>query len=639
MFTYTIGGKKGKKVNLTESKNRIVVRTRNARPLSDAIASNESREALEDFAIEMEFPESDVTVLRTKVEKQTKNTLRDTARTALKKEPEVRFAGRVLVDEKSKSPVLYTENLFIKFFDRLTSDECEKILKTHNLTVKEKLESSLNTYFVQAPEDTGLKIFEIAETLLKKKDVELCHPEIIRKKSHKTIHPQQWHLKATTISNVQVNAHVKADLAHQLSQGENIVIAVIDDGVDIDHTEFNIPGKVVASRDINSNSNDPRPKLPDDTHGTACAGVATASGIFASGVAPKAKLMPIRLRVGLGSIKESTAFKWAVDHGADIISCSWGPEDGAWWDPSDPQHTDMVDIVDSTRLAIDDAITRGRNGKGCVIFFAAGNGREDVKFDGYASYDKVIAVAASNDRNKSSVYSDFGDAVWCAFPSGDFGHPPFNHPDPITSGIFTTDNSGNAGESPTDYRDEFGGTSSACPGAAGVAALILSANPDLTWQEVRDILKDTCEKIDATPNQYNAQGHSKKYGYGKIDAQKAVQLAIAMRAPAGPALGSVKIVSALVNPAGHDKGKEKISLQNKTTAQMDLTGWALEVKGKKQNLATILAAGETKTISVNGSLKLINTGGTINLLDTQQTVIDSVTYKKAQVKSGVAIPF
>ena len=112
--------------------------------------------------------------------------------------------------------------------------------------------------------------------------------------------------------------------------------------------------------------------------------------------------MPIRLRSGLGSIYEASAFKWAVDHGADIISCSWGPDDGDWSNPADPLHTSMAELSDSTRLAIDDAVTHGRNGKGCVIFFAAGNGNEDVKYDGYASYDKVIAVAACNDTNKRS---------------------------------------------------------------------------------------------------------------------------------------------------------------------------------------------------------------------------------------------
>ena len=637
MYTYTIGGKNGQKITLQESKNRVVIRTRNARKLGDAIFSREAKEAMEDFNIELEFPEADITILKTKEAAPTKSTTRDKARKALKKEPELRFAGRVLMDKKSKAPVLYTENLFIKFLDKVTESACEKILIQYNLKVKQKLDYAINSYFVQAPEDIGLEIFALAETLLKKKEIELCHPELIRERSFKTIHPKQWHLKATTINGKQINAHVKADLAHLHTRGEGIVIAVIDDGVDIDNTEFNIPGKVVHSRDATLNSIDPRPKKIDDNHGTPCAGVAAAAGINASGVAPQATLMPIRLRSGLGSQSEASAIKWAVDKGADIISCSWGPPDGDWSVPGDPLHTEMTYLVDSTRLAIDYAVTHGRNGKGCVIFFAAGNGNEDVKYDGYASYDKVIAVAACNDTNKRSVYSDFGDAVWCTFPSSDFGYLPYKHPEALTRGIYTTDRRGALGDGAGEYIDDFGGTSSACPGAAGTAALILAANPDLSFYEVKNILKETCEKIDTEGGQYNAKGHSKKYGFGRVDAEKAVQKAAEIKREISSR--KVKIISALIDPGGIDTRKEKITLYNTSTTDLNLGGWLIEVKGRKQILNISLAGGQSKTISLNGKVKLSNTGATIKLLDKQEQVIDIASYKKQQVKKGVTVKF
>ena len=154
--------------------------------------------------------------------------------------------------------------------------------------------------------------------------------------------------------------------------------------------------------------------------------------------------------------------------------------------------------------------------------------------DGYASYAKVTAVAACNDRGRRSVYSDFGKAVWCAFPSNDFGHAPFNHPDLLTPGIWTIDRQGGTGYnsglptvamSPGDYTNSFGGTSSACPGAAGVAALILSVNPALKWQEVKDVLKRACDRIDPGGGQYDAAGHSPKYGFGRLNALTAIELA------------------------------------------------------------------------------------------------------------------
>jgi len=639
MYTYTFGGKNGKKNTLYESNDRVVVRTNNARNLNNAVFSEEGKKVLKDFNIELEFPEADVTVLKTKESVPDKKAVRDNARYVLKNEPELRFAGRVLVDGDGQTPVLYTENLFIKFFDNIKADTCEKILAENNLVIKQKPDYALNAYFAGAPENTGLQIFEIAESLLKRKEVELCHPELIRKKGLKTIHPGQWHLKATLVNGIPVNANVKADLAHQLSQGENIIVAIVDDGVDIDHPEFNLPAKVVHSRDVSLNSNDPRPKLASNRHGTACAGVATASGINASGVAPKAVLMPVRLYSQLGSISEANAFKWAADHGADIISCSWGPEDGNWSDPSDPVHTNQVDLPDSTRLAMDYAVNNGRNGKGCVITFAAGNGNEDVKFDGYASYHKVLAVAACNDTNKRSVYSDFGSSVWCSFPSSDFGYQPFDHPDAITNGIYTTDRVGSAGYNAAgDYTDDFGGTSSACPGVAGTIALMLSQNPDLTWEQVKAIIKETSEKIDITNGEYDAQGHSKFYGYGKVDAEKAVKKAISLKLD-NP-LNKVKVISALVNPKGTDKGKEKISLLNTTAANINLKDWSIEVKGKKEFLSALLTGGEARTFTLDGSkVKLQNTGGTINLLNPLEEIVHTVTYQKNQVKKGVVIEF
>jgi len=254
----------------------------------------------------------------------------------------------------------------------------------------------------------------------------------------------------------------------------------------------------------------------------------------ASGVAPAARLMPIRLYSGLGSQREADAFRWAADHGADVISCSWGPKDGRWWNLNDPLHQTSVQLPPNTRLAIDYAVTQGRGGKGCVVLFAAGNGNESVDNDGYASYAKVIAVAACNDTSKRSVYSDFGNAVWCAFPSSDSGYAPFNHPDPLTPGIWTVDRVGSAGyntggngngDAAGMFTNSFGGTSSACPGAAGVVALMLSVNPSLTSGEVKELIKQACDRIDPQGGQYDVNGHSAKYGYGRLNARTAVDLA------------------------------------------------------------------------------------------------------------------
>jgi Tfp pilus assembly protein PilX len=527
MYTYTFGGKKGKKHILYESSDMVVVRTEKSKELKKAIISGGRRKALKDFTLEMEFPEADIAVYKAKPSVKNRLLIRERARSALKKEPGLRFAGRVLVEEDGRTIVLYTENIFIKFFDNTKPGVCEKIIMKNNLSIKQKPGYAKNAYFVSTPENTGPDVFRIAESLLRMKEVELCHPELIRKKELKVIHPLQWHLKPATVNGVKVDANANVENAHKLSLGKNIIIALIDDGFDIDHPEFSQRGKVVHSKDVSSGSSDPRPRYRHENHGTACAGVATASGVLASGVAPKAALMPVRLSSNLGSMAEGNAFRWAADNGADIISCSWGPADGDWTNPKDPSHKIYTDLPDSTRLAMDYAVFAGRKGKGCIITFAAGNGNEDIKYDGYASYEKVIAVAACNDTGKRSVYSDYGKSVWCSFPSSDIGYAPFKHPEPLTDGIYTTDRVGEEGYNPfDDYTYDFGGTSSACPGVAGTVALMLSVNPDLSWTQVREIIKDTSEKIDRINGKYNAPGHSRLYGYGRVDAEKAVRRAI-----------------------------------------------------------------------------------------------------------------
>ena len=540
MPTVYFGTKDEPGFELKQSDDLIAVRTRTGRSIAKSAGPvpNPLSAELEDGTLVAAYPEAGVEVYRVPVTRGARSLA--ARKTALRASSEVRFAGGVLVDPPTQEPVLYTENLFVKFVDSADPQECAAVLRDAGLTIKEEVSYATNAYFVGAPEGTGQQVFDIAAGLLKRDDVEYCHPELIRRRARKGIFPEQWHLKKTTVSGLPVDAHANVEAAHEITRGEGITIAVIDDGVDIDHGEFT--GKVVAPRDATLQTNDPRPKDvfgtgPEngDNHGTACAGVACANGtIGASGVAPRARLMPIRLASGLGSQREADAFKWAADNGADVISCSWGPEDGRWWNPNDPKHRQVFALPPSTRLALDFVTTQGRGGKGCVVLFAAGNGNESVDNDGYASYAKVIAVTACNDRGTRSVYSDFGKASWCAFPSSDFGHPPFNHPEPLTLGIWTTDRAGDKGynvgkladgDAVGNFTNSFGGTSSACPGAAGVAALALAVNPQLKWHEVKELFKRACDKIDPQGGGYDTAGHSPKYGFGRLNARTVIELA------------------------------------------------------------------------------------------------------------------
>jgi len=539
MYSIRYGGRDGQLIQLVEAPDLVVVRTQKGKSLADVNLSEPSREAASSLSPVAAFPEADVVVYKIMEAKRSiVKTLRNTIRKLLKKEPSIRFAGRVLKDAQTGSIYVYTENFFVKFKDEIAPERCEALLKEQNLEVAEKLTFATNAYFAKAPEGTGLDIFKIAETLIELPEMEYCHPELVQEKRYKAIHPMQWHLINTKINGSTIEQNVQAEAAWKISRGLGTTIAVIDDGVDIDHPEFNQSGKVVAPRDTIRNTDDPRPRGFGDNHGTACAGVACAAGIGkASGVAPDAKLMPIRSG-GLGSMAEAKAFAWAADNGADVISCSWGPADGDWSNPNDPIHQINFPLPDSARLAIDYALKNGRKGKGCVIVWAAGNGNESVDLDGYAAYSPIIAVAACNDRGKRSVYSDFGKAIWCAFPSNDIFAPNLEPTRPLTPGIWTTDRMGGRGynvgvsnaentigDKDGNYTATFGGTSSACPGVAGVAALMLAANPELSVSQVKNLIKSACDKIDKSGGNYDANGHSQLYGYGRINALKAVQLA------------------------------------------------------------------------------------------------------------------
>lgn len=527
---YRYGGARGRRRRLADSSEFLVVRTRDREPLEHTPVGPTSLRSLRGFERVARFEDAGVEVLRAP-EGPRRGALRNAARTALQADAALQFAARGLVASDTREPVVYTENLFVKFGDDVGPRVCRRLLRERELEIKRELDYARNAFFVGAPEGSGRAVFEHAGSLLGEKAVELCHPELVRPSRERAAFPQQWHLQRARVSGNSVDEHANVVRAWQLSEGEGVTIAVIDDGFDLDHEEFAGAGKLVAPRDVTRRRDDARPQFATDRHGTACAGVACANGNHgASGVAPRARLMPIRLRSALGSQNEADALAWAARHGADVISCSWGPEDGDFRDPDDPRHDVVTPLPDSTRLAIDFAVDQGRNGLGCVITWAAGNGDESVDHDGYASYERVIAVAASDDRGRKAPYSDTGEALWCAFPSNHF-FPS------LTPGIWTTDRSDGAGYNPGrvqlgdaegHYTNNFGGTSSACPGAAGVAALVLARNPALRWDQVRDVLRRSCDRIGPAGG-YDADGHSTSFGYGRLNARRAVELALPAR--------------------------------------------------------------------------------------------------------------
>ncbi len=363
-----------------------------------------------------------------------------------------------------------------------------------------------NAYF-----ETGLCLF--------------AHPNFLAHRSLRFIpnDPQftnQWHLKNTGQGGGTVGADVKAEQAWDITQGSTTIsVAVADTGIDYHHEDLqvNIDGtvaKVHDPRDVVHADNDPFPQPgdADGSHGTAASGVAVAygnNGIGVSGSAPKCRLVPIQLYAESTFTPNSTeadAFTWAADH-ADVMSNSWGPDNPGTLLP------------DVTRAAMDYCGTNGRGGKGTVIFFAAGNSNFNIdqnNNDTYSAYPGVVAVSATTNSDTKSSYSSFGQSIAVAAPSSGGSRS-----------ITTTDVTGSGGYSSGNYTSTFGGTSSACPLAAGVGALILSRNPNLTWRQVKSVISQSADKIDPGFGAYDALGHSIYYGYGRVNALRALQLAVA----------------------------------------------------------------------------------------------------------------
>lgn len=534
MEEVNFGKKHSRLVCLEKDRQLLAVRGTPGSALATTLCCEPARQALADGELLLSLEDADVQVFKLAQHADATH-----CKAMLRALPDIRFAGSVLVDPHTRDPILYTENLFLKFIDQLTSVQCLNILDALNLEIKQQVPYAKNAFFVHHQDCRGTHVCSFSRQLLERHDVEYCHPEMLRQGQRRAIHHNQWHLKKTTVSyQFEVDASANVEAAHALAQGDGVVIAVIDDAFDIDHPEFAGPTKIVGAQnfDRRNAAQGPRPKNALERHGTAAAGVACANGdAGACGVAPRASLMPLKLTKPLGARAEADAFYWAAEHGADIISCSWGPLEGHWADPTDPRHSQVFPLAASTRLAIEYAATKGRAGKGCVIFFGAGNGNECLDNDGYSSHPMVIAVGACNDQSRRSAYSDYGKALWCCFPSGDQPHPdPKYKPatsNPQTRGIRTTDLSGKfADTTHPAFIESFSGTSSACPGAAGVAALVLSANPALDRKSVRRILAECCDRIghadDGPLGQYDQDGHSHYYGHGRLNALRAVQIAM-----------------------------------------------------------------------------------------------------------------
>ncbi|MCR9144313.1 MAG: S8 family serine peptidase [bacterium] len=334
---------------------------------------------------------------------------------------------------------------------------------------------------------------------------------------------QQWHL-----SNTGQRGGVSGEDARVASVwnsgvcGAGISMSVIDDGLAIAHEDLSPNIEAGLSYDYTTGGTDPSSSSAN--HGTSVGGImaARSNTIGVRGAAPLASLRGYNYLANATAGNEADAMTRGVA-GLHISNNSWGP-------------TDLTGSLQSStstwRAAIDTGLSSGRSGLGTLYFWAAGNGgageTDNSNYDGYANYHGVIAICAVGQDGKRASYSEQGANLWvCAHSQGN---------DSVA--ISTTDNIGGLGYNASgasgnftdnNYTNTFNGTSAASPLAAGVGALVLQANPALSYRDVRLILAQSARKNDAADADWttNAAGLNinHKYGFGTVDALAAVNLA------------------------------------------------------------------------------------------------------------------
>lgn len=322
--------------------------------------------------------------------------------------------------------------------------------------------------------------------------VDVERPKSLRGPSDPSF-PLQWHLKNAESPGVDVGAEAVWDAG---LSGEGMLIGIIEGGWQTDHPDLAANFDALASM----------PSLAVVSHATSVAGIVAAdndNGQGGVGVVPDARISNLIFGSSSGN---AAAFLWRNDiH--HVKNNSWGPIDNGT--------LGQITLLESEALA---ASVLGRNGLGTVIVWAGGNGfaaGDRTDYDPYASSRFAICAGAIDDDDDKSYYSEPGSSLLVVAHSS-------GGPGPGDKQIFTT-KSGNA------YTPTFGGTSTSAPIISGVVAMMLQANPNLSWRDVQHVLVNAARKCDPDSPSWETNGAGRavsySYGFGAVRAMDAAALA------------------------------------------------------------------------------------------------------------------
>lgn len=446
---------------------------------------------------------------------------------AVKQVDKVLYARPVFVSE-SGAYNSYGTDFIVKLKATTTFAQVQQLMAVNSCTLVRKYPFQDDLYIVAAGKDAGYNALSMANLFYETGLFDYAEPDkVVYDAQHVApndpLFSLQWgHANAGTHAHYSgvPGADMKVQQAWDITMGQPYIkVGVIDEGVDLTHPDLQanlLQGFNGAT--LTSNPGDGAPLGAARAHGTNCAGVIAAvanNNTGVAGVAPACKIIPATIfgptGTYLGDAAVAAAFDYCRMQGASVIANSWGG--GA--------------VSSTIDAAINRAVTLGRGGKGCLVLFSTGNGNGAVSYP--ATNASVVSVGGVNMCNeRKSTSSCDGETWWGAnYGTGlDVVAPCVK--------IATTDIQGTGGYNTAagtagNYNASFNGTSSACPSAAGVAALIFSVDSSLTLAQARQILESSCDKVPgytyATNAAQPAGTWNNSVGYGRVNARSAVQLA------------------------------------------------------------------------------------------------------------------